>query len=178
MKKSTLKLTLTAIFAALGLITFVIEGLLPPLFLPGARLGLSNVFILLAVIFCGWQYGFCVLIVKTVLGSLFAGNISAVMYSLPSGALALTVEIVLLYFAKRISIVSISVAGGVISTVIQNTVFCLVNKTSAYLIYSPYLALIGALSGAVVGFTVYLICLKSPDFFVDKKSDTIKENEN
>lgn len=158
----TKKIALTALLSAFSLITFVIEGLLPPLFLPGARLGLSNVFILLTVIVLGWQYAFAALIIKTVLGSLFAGNISAIMYSIPAGTISLTLQILLLYFTKRISVIAISVCGSVINTIVQNVVFCIITNTTAYLAYSPYLALIGVLSGTIVGFIIYLIVKKLP----------------
>lgn len=160
--KTTRKIALAALFAALSLITFVLENLLPPLFLPGARLGLSNVFILLTLIVLGWQYAFVALLVKTVLGSLFTGNVSAIMYSIPAGVLSLSIQTLLIYFTKKVSVIAVSVSGSVINTVTQNLVFCLVTNTAAYLSYSPYLALIAVLSGIVVGFTVYIIIKKIP----------------
>ncbi len=153
--KFTKKLTITALLSAFALLSFVLEGLFPPLFIPGARLGISNVFILLAVIIVGKPYAYAVLIVKVVLGSLFAGNVSSIMYSLPAGTIALTVEIVLLVFAKRLSVVSISTAGSVISLTVQNTVFCLITGGTEYFIYLPYLALIGTVAGVFVGIVVY-----------------------
>lgn len=125
-------------------------------------MGISNIFILLAAVILGGKYGFCVLIVKTVLGSLFAGNISAVIYSLPSGAVALALELLLLNFSKRVSVVAISVLGAVINSVGQNLTFCLVTGAAEYLAYLPYLALISVISGVIVGFTVLLSVKKLP----------------
>ena len=71
---SVKKLALSAMLSALALISFMIENLFPPLFLPGARLGISNVFILLAVLFLGSGYGYAVFIVKVVLGCVFCGS--------------------------------------------------------------------------------------------------------
>ena len=176
--KPSHKIALTATFAALSLITFVLENLLPPLFLPGARLGLSNVFILLTLIFLGWQYAFAVLIVKTVLGSLFAGNLSAIMYSIPAGAISLLIQTLLLYFTKRVSVIAISVSGSVINTVTQNVVFCLVTQTTAYLSYSPYLALLGVVSGIIVGFLVYLTIKKFPVKFFGGNDGEVNANND
>lgn len=158
-KVSAKKIALCALFSAMALIAFTIESLIPPIVIPGAKIGVSNIFILLATICLGYPYGIAVLIVKVTLGSVFAGNISSIMYSLPAGALALTCEILLLYFAKKVSVIAVSVAGSVINITAQNVVFCLVTKTSAYLCYLPYLALIGVVSGIAVGFAVYL-CVK------------------
>ena len=158
----TYKISLCALLSAFALIAFILEGLFPPLFLPGARMGISNIFILLAVYLLGAKSGVIVLIVKIVLGSLFGGNISAVMYSLPSGLIALSVELILIYFTNKISIVAISVFGAVINTTVQNLVFCLVAQSTEYLSYLPYLAVIGVLAGIIVGFTVHLAVKKIP----------------
>ena len=139
----------------MALISFILEGLFPPLIIPGARLGVSNVFILLCAVVLGGKYAFASLILKTVLGSVFSGNVSSIMYSLPSGAIALTVQLLLLNLTKS-SVVSISVCGSLLNTTAQNIVFCLVTKTFEYLAFIPYLALIGAVSGVLVGFIVYL----------------------
>ena len=127
------KIALCALFSAMALIAFIIESLVPPIVIPGAKFGVSNIFILLATITLGPIYGLAVLIIKTTLGSIFAGNISAIMYSLPAGALALGIEIILIYLAKKLSLGAVSVAGSVVNITAQNVVFCLVTKTSAYL---------------------------------------------
>ncbi len=157
MKNLSLRKIVTAgIFSALATLTFMLENLFPPIILPGARLGLSNVFILLSVLTLGAKFGFAVLIVKTVIGSLFAGNISAVMYSLPAGVISLTLEVLLLYFTKKTSLLAISVLGSVANITIQNATFCLITNAIEYMCYLPYLSLIGVISGLAVGFIVYL----------------------
>ncbi len=167
-KSLTLKLTACGIFSALSTVAFVIESLFPPLFLPGVRMGVSNVFILLCIILLGGKYGYFTLLVKVVLGSLLSGNISAIIYSLPAGIISLTVEFLLLKLTKNVSIVAISIAGAVLNTLIQNLTFCLVTKTIEYLSYSPYLALGGVLGGLIIGVAVYLIIKIIPkNFFLE-----------
>ena len=159
--KITFKITLCGILSSMALIAFILEGLFPPIIIPGARLGLSNIFILLAAIILGAKYGFASLLIKTVIGSIFSGNVSSIMYSLPAGIVALTAELLLLCFMK-VSVVSVSVCGSFINTTIQNLTFCLVTNTYEYISYLPYLSLIGVVSGIFVGFTVYLIIKKLP----------------
>ena len=154
---STSKIVLCGILSALSTIAFIIEGLFPPLFLPGARIGVSNVFILLTVILLGVKYGYVTLSVKVLLGSLLSGNFFSAVYALPAGLVSLTIEILLFYFTKKISIIAISVAGAVFNTIIQNFIFCLITNTVEYLSYLPYLALVGVLGGVTVGLAVYLI---------------------
>lgn len=167
--KLTFKIALTGILSALATLAFMIENLFPPLFLPGARMGVSNAFILLAVLILGGRYGFFVLTVKCLLGSLFSGNISAIIYSLPSGAIALAVEVLLLYLVKNLSVVAISVCGAVINASLQNVVFCLVSGTGEYLFYTPYLALISMVSGVIIGLAVLFTVKKFPSLLIENK---------
>ena len=172
------KVTLCAILSALGTIAFTIEGLFPPLFLPGARLGVSNIFILLAAIILGGKYAFITLMVKTVLGSLFAGNLSMILYSLPAGAIALMVELIIIYIIRKTSVVAVSVGGAVINTTVQNVIFCLITGASEYLAYLPYLALISVVSGLFVGFAVYLILRYLPrKYFVEEEEKITGEKD-
>ena len=161
--KRIYKIALTGLFAALATIAFTIESLFPPIILPGARMGISNVFILLSTITLGVGSGFATLIIKIVLGSLFSGNLSSMLFSLPAGIVSLSIETVLIFAVKNISIPAVSVAGAVVNTTLQNTVFCLVTKTAEYLCYLPYLALISAVTGLIVGFAVYLAVKKLPE---------------
>lgn len=173
MKKSyTFKFALCALYSAFGILSFMLENLFPPLFLPGARLGISNVFILLATVTLGYAYGLTVLIVKTLLGSVFSGNASAILYSLPAGLISLSLEALLLTGIEKISVVAISVAGSVVNVTVQNAIFCAVTKTAEVIVYLPYFALIGIIGGAAIGFTVYLIIKKLP-----QKLLTAEENK-
>ncbi len=163
MKNLTLrKITYTAILTALATLAFMLESLFPPIILPGARMGVSNAFILICTLLVGYKYGFCCLILKILIGSLFSGNISSMMYSLPAGLISLVIECILLFIVKKVSIPAVSVAGAVINSTVQNLVFCSVTGVPEYLFYLPYLSLIAILSGLVIGFTVYLAVKKLP----------------
>lgn len=157
------KIAFCGILSTLALISFLIENLFPPLFFPGARMGVSNLFILIALIYLSPKYAYATVIIKTVIGSIFSGNPSAVLYSLPAGLISLTAEWLLLYYCKQVSIVAISVLGAVINICTQNIVFMLLTHTPEYLIYLPYLSLISIFSGLIVGLTTYLIIKKIPN---------------
>lgn len=175
-KLSTFKLVLCGIFSALSTLTFIIEGLFPPLFLPGARMGLANIFILLSSVLLGGKYGYVTLVVKVCLGSLLSGNIFGIVYALPAGLIALSTELILIIFVKKVSIIAISVVGATINTVVQNLTFCLITDTAEYLMYLPYLALISLLGGIVVGGCVYLILKILPEkYFINNKKSQEKK---
>ena len=155
-KNNAKRIAGTAILAALALISFIIESLFPPLFIPGAMMGLSNIFTFLALILYGGGSGLATVLVKCLLGAVFGGNFSALMYSLPASLAALGAEYALfkLLFPKT-SLVAISVVAAVIHNLVQNLVFCLVTQTPEALTYLPYLAVTGALAGVIVGLTCW-----------------------
>ena len=162
------KIACAGLLSALALISFMLESLLPPLFIPGARLGVSNIFILLSAVILGTPYAVFTLLIKTVLGSVFSGNISSLLYSLPAGVISLAVELVLLKRTNLFSLPAISMLGGLINNILQNTTFCLVTGVWDFMAYSPYLVLIGAIAGLFIGFTVHLIVKILPSTVYDK----------
>ena len=92
------------------------------------------------------------------------------MDTLPAGLISLSVEIIVIFFIKRTSVVSASIVGAVLNSTVQNLVFCLVTNTLNYLVYLPYLALISVVSGLIVGFTVYLLVKYIPKkYFIQKE---------
>ena len=147
----------------MGLIMFMVESLFPPLFLPGAKMGLSNIFSLFALITLGPVDAVIVVLVRTLLGSMFAGNMSTLMYSLTAGLVSIVVQILLIKCVyPRVSVVAISVVSAVVHNLTQNVVFCLVSSTPEMYSYMPYLALAGVLAGLVVGFAVTIIVKALP----------------
>ena len=171
------KLVFAGVLATLSLLSFMLENLFPPLFIPGARMGISNVFILLALVFLGDWYAVAVFIIKTTFGSLFAGNLAALIYSLPSGAIALLCEILLIKCAK-FSIISISLVGSIINILCQGVIFCLVTSMVGYFTYFPYLAIIGFVSGIMVGTIVFLAIKFIPEKFIKLFDDKNSEVES
>ncbi|MGN0771259.1 MAG: Gx transporter family protein [Christensenellales bacterium] len=152
------RLALIAILSAASLIVFVIENAFPPLFLPGAKLGLANLFTLISLIILSPFDAFVIATVRIVLGNIITGNPAAMIYALPAGFISLAVSAILVRTCiDKISITSISVVGAVLHNVVQNLVFCMVSGSTAMMSYTPYLALLGVLSGLTVGLAAYFI---------------------
>lgn len=156
-KFSAKRLATLAVLSALAVCSFAVENLFPPLFLPGAKLGLGNAFSLFALLVLGPVDGIIVAVVRTTIGSLIVGNLSTLLYSLTAGLFAVLLQAVLVgYLYPAVSVVAVSVCGAVAHNIAQNTVFVLVSNTYEMVAYMPYLALVGILSGVVVGVAVWL----------------------
>ena len=156
------KIAVLAIFITLSLITFIIENQFPPLFVPGARMGLANIFSFTALIMFSPVEAFIVVAVRTGLGAIYAGNVSALLYSFTGGVVSMAISSVLMYTVyPRVSVMAVSVLGAVAHTVTQNIVFVLLTDTST-LTLIPYFILAGILSGAIVGAVTLLLFKKIP----------------
>jgi heptaprenyl diphosphate synthase len=157
------KIATLAILTALSLIVFLIENLFPPLIIPGAKMGLANIFSLIALIMYSPVEAFIVVAVRTLLGAVFAGNLSAILYSFSGGVVAMAISSLLLYTVyPKISLMSISVFAAIAHNITQNIVFIFLNNSPLMVYYMPYLALIGILSGCIVGGVVMLIFKRVP----------------
>lgn len=149
------KIAKLSLLSVLALIAFLLESLLPPLIFPGAKLGLGNIFIMLALLCYGLYEGLIILAVKTVLSAIIGGNLFSLSFSLTAGiASVLVMYLLLKFFKKSISYTAISAAAGVVHNLIQLLVFSLINGNASVNVYAPYLALIGILSGTITGLSV------------------------
>lgn len=176
--KTTYRIALVALLTAVSLIVFVVENAFPPLILPGAKLGLANLFTLLALVILTPIDALFIFLIRAVLGNIITGNPSALLYSIPAGLIALAVSAILVRSCMdKLSIVSISVASAVIHNVVQNLVFCLTSGSTAVLTYTPYLAMLGVLSGVIVGLTAYFILRYLPKSIYEKAFELLN-NKN
>jgi len=162
------RLTLLAMFSAMALIAFLVESLFPSLIVPGAKMGLGNIFVMLTLYLFGAGEAFCVLLVKCVLGNLITGNLSSMAFALFAGvASLLTCALLKTLLADKISVTAVSVCGAVVNNLAQNAVYAFITQTLTVFFYAPYLALIGIIGGTVVGLATVLILRRLPKFVID-----------
>lgn len=153
------RITRIALFTAAALLLNLVESMLPPVlpFAPGAKMGLSNLVTLVAFIILGYTDAYLILLLRCLLGSMFAGNMSALIYSVPAGLLSLTVQILLYHFLFRfVSIMGISFIGAVIHNAVQVMVASIIVKTNLMAML-PFMLLASVIAGLFVGITAFLI---------------------
>ena len=164
MKIKTRELTLCAVLSALALALSYMESFFPLALivpLPGVKLGLANIVTLYALYAIGFPSALAILLVRCTLGALFAGNASALLFSLLGGlaallAMALVSVEALLSGAKKLSIFGVSIAGAAAHNCGQVCAALITLGSTAPLYYLPFLLLVslftGALSGLITAF--------------------------
>ena len=101
-----------AVLTALALIAFLLEGMLPPMFIPGAKLGLGNIFVTIVLVVYSPVFAVISVIVKCVIGNLIAGSLSTMLYSLAAGLVSIGLSSLLLYGCRRLSLTAVGHAAG------------------------------------------------------------------
>ncbi len=87
--KKLRKLIFLSLLVSIGLALSVLESAIPlPVAIPGARLGLSNMVILVTLVIFGFKEALIVGILKSIVLVLITGSVSSLMYSLTGGVLA------------------------------------------------------------------------------------------
>lgn len=159
MKITTKQLTLCAVLSALALALSYIEGFFPlTLFipLPGVKLGLANIVTVFALYTLGAPMALCILLVRCTLGALFAGNASALIFSLLGGLSAMLVMITL-HKSRHLSVFGVSIAGAAAHNCGQVLAAMLTLGNPAPLGYLPFLLLVSLFTGALSGFIAALL---------------------
>ena len=88
----TRKLAAMALLTAIALTVFVIENQIPaPVPIPGVKLGLANIVTLVAMVLLSRRDAGIVLLVRILMGAMFAGSPSTLLFSAAGGALAYAV---------------------------------------------------------------------------------------
>ena len=158
---NTKKLTLTAILTAFALIAFVIEGAIPPLTpIYGVKLGIANVFTLFALYVLGARYGMTVMLLRIVLGNIFAGQLVSFIYSLTGGLLSFLLMILLKRFFPTKQMWVLSVLCAVTHNIGQLLAAILMLQSMAIAYYLPVLILSGIIAGAFTGICAQLVLIR------------------
>ena len=159
MKISTRQLALCAVLTALALGLSTLENLFPvTLFipLPGVKLGLANIVTVFALYQLGPLPALCILAARCLLGSLFAGNASALLFSLLGGTLAMLVMLALSRL-PGLSVYGVSIGGAAGHNIGQMAAALITLGNTAVLGYLPFLLAVSLFTGALTGFVSALL---------------------
>lgn len=142
---------------AFALILSYIETLLPFSFgIPGIKLGLSNVAVLMSICLMGYGEGAAVAVLKAVLTSFLFGSLSMLLYSL-SGVLFSYPVMALMVRSRKFHIPVISGTGGVFHNLGQLLAAYLAVEIYGLWYYVPILMIAGLLTGLFTGSVAALV---------------------
>lgn len=163
---SSQMITKMAMMLALALVLSVLEAWLLPqgiLPVPGLKLGLANIAILVTLYSVGKKEALGVAILRSLILLALGGNIVGFSFSLIGGIAAWS-AMCMLSEAENVSIFGVSIGGAACHGMGQILIAILVTRTFYVVVYLPWLLLLGSFAGGIIAFLTIPI-VKALDHF-------------
>lgn len=148
---NTRRVAYQGLLIALAFVFSYIEFLIPVnIGVPGAKLGLANLVIIVAMYTLNERDAFILSMIRIVLVGFTFANLASMLYSLAGGILSY-VAMVIAKRTQKLSITGVSVLGGVFHNVGQIIMAIWVVKTASLVYYLPVLMVSGIVAGVAIG---------------------------
>jgi len=146
----TSRLTRCALLTAIALTIFVAEAQLPPLLLPGMKLGLANIVTVWAMYALGPGDTLLILLSRIILGAVFAG-LATLPYSLSGGLACYALMLLLRHVVTEKQLWVCGALGAAAHNLGQMAAAVLIARTVQLALYLPVLLAAGIAAGAFTG---------------------------
>ena len=171
----TSKMIYMSLLVSMALILSLIERMMPiPFTVPGAKLGLANLVIIIAVYTLGnYKDAFVILVLRVFLAALLGGNMSTLLYSATGGILSFLATLATKELGKNnVSVIGVSSCAAVFHNVGQLFAASLILNNFGVFLYLPVLSIIGVTTGIFIGISAnYLLShLSRLSYFRNKLS--------
>ena len=146
------RLTELALLSSVALIIFVIELRIPnPFPIPGVKLGLANIVTVYALFRYRPSETAMIVAVRLLLGAVFSGNPSALLYSAAGAISCLCGMLLLRRILPEKQIWLCSVIGAMLHNIGQITAAVMIMRSFGVAAYLPLLLVTGSLAGSFTG---------------------------
>lgn len=178
MNKTT-KMIFISLIVAQALVLHVIEGMIPvPIGIPGAKLGLANIFTIISLYILGFRSTVVVVVMRVALATMFGGTLSSFLFSLSGGLMSLLSMAMIKNLLKdKVSIIGVSGAGAVSHNIGQLLVASYIVRNWTVMMYLPVLTFIGIGTGIFIGITANYIIGHMSRIKAVNKISRLKEEE-
>ena len=153
------KMALLSVLTAAAIVIAIIESFIPSIWIPGVKLGLANIVILVILYEIGIIEAILVNLLRVFLVGLLRGTFLSMGFymSLTGAVLSLAVMIVFYLIIKKFSIVAVSVMGSMFHIFGQILIAILFLGTASVLYYLPIISISAIITGILVGIGAKLI---------------------
>ena len=149
-----------AVMTALALIVSYIEAILPfSVGIPGVKLGLANIVVVVALYRLGIKYAFTINIIRIFLAGFLFSGVFGILYSIAGGLLSFVVMIAVKQ-CRVFSIVGVSLAGGVAHNLGQLLTAAFLVENLKVFVYFPVLVFSGLIFGILIGIVAGMILMR------------------
>lgn len=153
------KMALLGVLTAAAIVIAILESFIPSIGIPGVKMGLANIVILIILYELGVWEAIVVNLLRVLVVSLVRGTFLSMgfLMSLTGAILSLGIMILFYLLIKKFSIIGVSVVGSVFH-VLGQILIAMIFLGSAYIfLYLPVIALSAIITGVFVGIVAKLI---------------------
>ena len=153
------KLVLIAMLTASAIVIGILESFIPSIGIPGIKLGLANIVIIITLYELGVLEALFVNVIRVVVVALVRGSFLSMGFvmSLSGALLSLGIMILFYLLIKKFSIIGVSVIGSIFHVFAQVVVAMIYLGTSSIFFYLPFIGLSSIVTGVLVGIVANLI---------------------
>ena len=150
---SVRKIALVGILTAATIVIGILESFIPSVGIPGVKLGLANIMILITLYELGILEAVFVNLARVFLIGLFRGTLFSMGFwmSFTGAFLSLAIMIVFYILIKKFSIIGVSVVGALFHVFGQILIAIIFLSTTLILYYLPIIAISAVITGVLVG---------------------------
>lgn len=153
------KIALLGVLTAGAIIIAILESFIPSIGIPGVKLGLANIVILIILYELGIWEAVVVNILRVLVVSLVRGTFLSMgfLMSLTGCVMSLGIMILFYLLIKKFSIIGVSVIGSIFHVFGQILIAMLFLGTAYIVLYLPVIAISAIITGVFVGIAAQLI---------------------
>ena len=153
------KMALLGVLTAAAIVIAILESFIPSVGIPGVKLGLANIVILVILYELGIVEAIIVNLLRVLVVGLVRGTFLSMgfLMSLSGAVLSLTIMIIFYLLIKRFSIIGVSVIGSIFHVSGQILIAMLYLGTAYIVLYLPIIAISAIITGVFVGIVAQLI---------------------
>ena len=153
------KMALLGVLTAAAIVIAILESFIPSIGIPGVKMGLANIVILIILYELGiWEAG-VVNLLRVLVVSLARGTFLSMgfLMSLTGAALSFGIMVLFYLLIKKFSIIGVSVIGAIFHVVGQIAIAMIFLDSVYILYYLPIIGLSAIVTGVIVGIVAKLV---------------------
>ena len=153
------KMALLGVLTAAAIVIAILESFIPSVGIPGIKLGLANIVILIILYELGIWEAAVVNLLRVLVVSLVRGTFLSMgfLMSLTGAALSLGIMILFYLLVKKFSMIGVSVIGSLFHVLGQILIAMIFLGTAYIFLYLPVIAISAIITGVFVGIVAKLI---------------------
>ncbi|MBP5574595.1 MAG: Gx transporter family protein [Bacilli bacterium] len=153
------KMALLGVLTAAAIVIAILESFIPSVGIPGVKLGLANIVILIILYELGILEAVIVNVLRVIVVSFVRGTFLSMgfLMSVTGAAMSLAIMILFYVLIKKFSIIGVSVIGSIFHVTGQILIAMLYLGTAYIVLYLPIIAISAIITGVFVGITARLI---------------------